>query len=72
MGKPIYCPECGRRMVFVAMAGFGCIFHTWQCDCIYRDNPEFVPPEIVGDIVRAREWDDGSIAVDLHKIGSSD
>jgi DNA/RNA-binding domain of Phe-tRNA-synthetase-like protein len=62
MTAPIYCPDCGQRMVFVAvtMKGLNEIFKTWQCDCHYRDG-EFVPRDIIGEIVRSREFDDGSV-----------
>ena len=65
----IKCPECNERLVFVAMAIGGKVFKTWQCDCQYRnENDELIPPHIVGDIMRAREWDDGSMAYDLESI----
>lgn len=65
-GNPT-CHDCGRRMVFVVMVLPGVIFRTWQCDCQYRGQ-EFVPPEVVSEIVRAREWEDGSVAYDLETL----
>ena len=57
------------RLVFVAMAAPGAIFHAWMCDCVYRKmDQEFRPPELISDIVRAREWDDGGVAFDLTKL----
>lgn len=60
------CPDCGRRLVFVALCGGGKMFKTWQCDCQYRsEDDDIVPHEIVGDIMRAREWDDGSLVYNM-------
>lgn len=64
----MFCQSCGRRLVFVAMVAGGKMFKTWQCDCEYRiEDDNIVPPEIISEIVRAREWDDGSIVYDVEK-----
>jgi len=66
--RPI-CPSCNRRLVYVALAGGGKLFHTWQCDCEYRKEQDaIIPPEIVGDIMRAREWNDGSLSYDIEVL----
>jgi C4-type Zn-finger protein len=58
------CPYCGERMVFVAMAvrESNEIFRMFTCDCLYRDT-DMVPKGIIADVVRAREWDDGSLSI---------
>lgn len=64
------CPECGRRLVFVALARPGVLLKAWMCDCAYRgEDARYAPPGLVADIVRSREWDDGSIAIDMTKLG---
>ena len=69
------CPECGRRLVYVAMVVGPYMFQTWQCDCYYREDEEFCPPSVISDIVRSREWDDGSMVYDVDIVmeyGNSD
>lgn len=63
--RPI-CPECNREMVFIAITipADGCFYKTWQCDCEYRDE-EYAPDGIIADIMRAREWHDGSVAREI-------
>lgn len=72
MAHPILCPDCGRRLVFVVMVVDGYLFHTWQCDCAYRKEQEFNPPAIVGDICRAREWEDGSLVYEVDLLYEED
>jgi hypothetical protein len=65
------CVNCGEELVFVALVipGGERMWRTWQCDCYYRDGV-YVPEEIVADIVRARDWDDGSVVVKLPGSGT--
>lgn len=73
MGKKVICPQCGRRMVYVAVVVSGYLFHSWQCDCAYRiEAPEYNPPRIVGDIMRAREFDDGSVCYNGNQLLEAD
>lgn len=67
--RPI-CPKCQREMVFVALAYPGLVYHTFMCDCFYRDdsNRDIYPAGLVADIVRAREFNDGSLVIDLGKV----
>ena len=58
----VHCPECGERLVFVAIPIAGVIFKSWHCDCQYRaEEDKVVPFGIIADIMRSREWDDGSL-----------
>jgi hypothetical protein len=40
----------------------GKLFHTWQCDCAYRQEQDRLAPDgLIADICRAREWDEGCL-----------
>ena len=60
------CPGCGRRMVFAAIVAKRKIVRAWVCDCDQRkEEPELVPEGLIACIVRAREFDDGSVVQPL-------
>lgn len=56
--RPI-CPECRRDMVFAVIEAGQLAFQAWICDCRVQ------PPGIVADIIRAREWDDMALELEV-------
>lgn len=66
----IHCPNCGRRLVFVAAAVCGDYLPGYVCDCMLRDPDiaHLIPEDLISLIVRAREWDDGSVVISIDRI----
>ena len=60
-----YCPRCNRELVFCAIAGPDMMIPSWVCDCELRLNGDVAPYGLITDIVRAREYNDGSLVFDL-------
>lgn len=56
------CPECHRRLVYVAIVVHGYRIDAWACDCQQRELDNAFPG-LVADIMRAREWDEGGVMV---------
>lgn len=56
------CPNCGRELVFIALVVPPEVFHTWCCDCEKEQ-----PREVKRDVVRAREWDEQALVLEVER-----